>query len=182
MHRLDDGKPYFALEICSLDEESNQPSAMILQFNNPEERDIWLGFIRSTANVLRLQSPNPVSSYNANYTARVVERASDYDPARFAIYKVVQRQSSKSGSRSSTDDLSKIASVVCFLAVGIHKVHLIPLSKSSSRSSPSLAQNSNTSYGVLTLTSIRVKAQDDTFELTFRYCTLMFPMFSNTPG
>lgn len=169
VHKLDDGKPYFAMEVCSLDEDSNQASAMTLQFGNPEDRDLWLRSIRSIANGLRLQGPGPIMAYNASYAARTVERENDYDPAHFAMYKIVQRQTSKSSSRSSTDDLSKIASVVCFLAIGFHKVHLIPLKKSSSRtSSPSLAQNSHGSFGILTLTSIRMKGLDDTFELTFR--------------
>ena len=169
VHRLDDGKPYFALEVCYLDEDSNLASAMTLQFGFPEERDAWLGFIRSAATTVRLQDPRPVTSYNANYVARTVEREHDYNPSQFAMYKVVQRQLPKSGSRSSTDDLSKIASVVCFLAIGIHKVHLIPLAKSSSRtSSPSLLQSAHGSYGMLNLTGIKVNTHDDGFQLSFR--------------
>jgi len=169
VHTLDDGKPYFAVEVCYLDEESNQASAMTLQFSHPDERDNWLRSIRSTTTSVRLQDPQPITPYNANYAARTVERENDYDPNYFAMYKVVQRLSSKSNSRSSTDDLSKIASVVCFLAIGIHKVHLIPLAKNSSRtSSPSLSQNAHGSFGIMTLSGVRVSSQDDTLELSFR--------------
>lgn len=169
VHKLDDGKPYFAIEICYLDEESTQASAMMLQFGEPDDRDIWLQALRSAANQIRLRDTNPVSVFNSKNAARSVERENDYDPANYAIYKIVQRQSTKSG-RSSTDDLSKIASTVCFLAIGIHKVHIMPLVKATARtSSPSLLSNSSQgSYGTLTLTSIRLHVSDDKFELTFR--------------
>ncbi|KAF4555428.1 Hypothetical protein D9617_2g053870 [Elsinoe fawcettii] len=169
VHAHEDGRPYFALEICYLDEESNQASAMTMQFNHPEERDTWLRFIRSAASTMRLLDNKPISAYNANYAARTVEREGDYDPAQFQIYKVVQRQLPKAGGRSSTDDLSKIASIVCFLAIGIHKVHLIPLPKGSSRtSSPALNQSASGSWGILTASTVKVGYKDDSIELTFR--------------
>ncbi|KAI4723565.1 leucine rich repeat protein [Aureobasidium sp. EXF-10727] len=168
VHRLDDGRPYFAIEVCYLDEDGSQASAMVMQFGDPEDRDLWLRSIRQAANKARLQDLNPVSVVNSKNAARAVERENDYDPANYAIYKVIQRQFSK--SRSSTDDLSKIASTVCFLAIGIHKVHIIPLVKTTSRvSSPSLsASNVPTSYGILNMTAVRVSQSDDHFELTFR--------------
>lgn len=169
-HALDDGKPYFAIEVCYLDEESNQASAMTVQLADPDDRDFWLHAIRSAANEARLRDPLPISPHSSRYVARVVERENDYDPENFAIYKVVQRQSTKYGGRSSTDDLSKIASTVCFLAIGIHKVHLIPLVKANSRTStPSLISSaSQGAYGILTLTGIKLSKSDDAFELTFR--------------
>jgi hypothetical protein len=168
VHRLDDGRPYFAIEVCYLDEDGSQASAMVMQFGDPEDRDLWLRSIRQAANKARLQDLNPISVVNSKNAARAVERENDYDPANYAIYKVIQRQFSK--SRSSTDDLSKIASTVCFLAIGIHKVHVIPLVKTTSRvSSPSLsANNVPTSYGILNMTAVRVSQSDDHFEITFR--------------
>lgn len=171
-HKLDEGKPYFALEVCYLDEESSQASVMTLQFSNPEERDGWLRRIRSAVSDALLKDPTFISPYNIENAARIVERESDYDPANCAIYKVVQRQpAAKSGGRSSSDDVTKVASTVCFLAVGVHKVHLIQLVKPVARtSSPSLTSTNHTqsSYGILTLTAIRVSSIDDTFELVFR--------------
>lgn len=165
----EDGRPYFALEVCSLEEESNQASAMTLQFNQPEERDTWMSAIRSAASTMRSIDPRPISHYNANYIARTVEREGDYDPSQFQLYKVVQRSSHKIGGRSSTDDLSKIISVVCFLAIGIHKVHLIPLPKTSSRtSSPALSQSAHGAHGILTINAVKVSRHDDSVELTFR--------------
>ena len=168
---LDDGKPYFAIEVCSLDEESGQASAMTLQFGNPEERDHWLRKIRTTIRSAKVRDSSAISSFNLENAARIVERDNDYDPSNCAIFKVAQRQSgSKSAGRSSSDDLAKVASTVCFLAVGVHKVHIIQLVKAVARaSSPSLAPNtSQASYGVLTLTGVKVSSSDDTFELTFR--------------
>ncbi|KAK5120004.1 hypothetical protein LTR85_007080 [Meristemomyces frigidus] len=171
VHSLDDGKPYFALEVCYLDEESGQASSMTLQFGVPEERDVWLKNIRTTVRDTRMRASSYISAYNLENAARIIERDNDYDPSNCAIFKVVQRQSgSKSTGRSSSDDVTKVASTVCFLAIGVHKLHLIQLAKAVSRgSSSSLAPSgSQASYGVLTLTSVKVSKSDDTFELTFR--------------
>ena len=171
-YRLDDGKPYFALEVCYLDEESGQASSINLQLGNPEDRDTWLERIRSAVYDARLKESSFISAFNLENTARVVERDSDYDPTNCAIFKVVQRQStSKTGSRSSSDDLTKVASNVCFLAIGVHKVHFVQQVKPMARaSSPALAApaHAQASHGILTLTSIKVSSLDDTFELTFR--------------
>ncbi|KAK5144013.1 hypothetical protein LTR04_001704, partial [Oleoguttula sp. CCFEE 6159] len=169
VHRLDDGRPYFAIEVDYLDDDTNQASSTTLQLGDPEELGVWLTRIRNAANRIRFQELNPISVNNSKNAARAVERDNDYDPGNYAIYKVVQRPASRSGGRSS-DDLSKIASTVCFLAIGIHKVHLIPLAKASGRtSSPSLSSlTSQGSFGILTLTALRLSETDDTFELTFR--------------
>lgn len=170
IHRLDDGKPYFAIEVCYLDEDSGQASAMALQFGNPEERTMWLRNIRNAVGVARSQEEH-ISKTNIEKAARLIERANDYDPANCAVYKVVQRLTpGKSGKPASTDDLSKQNSSVCFLAIGVHKVHIIPNSKSLGRSSSTTLNNMSTqgSFGLLTLIGVRVSGSDDTFELTFR--------------
>ncbi|EMC97381.1 hypothetical protein BAUCODRAFT_44046, partial [Baudoinia panamericana UAMH 10762] len=171
VHPLEDGKPYFAIEVCYLDEAAGQASALTLQFNNPEEREMWLRTIRDTVSNLRSLRPDTISAHNLETVARTIERDNDYDPANCAIFKVVQRQpASKSGGRSSSDDLTKVASTVCFFAIGVHKVHLIQLEKPIARAvSPSLAPTtSQVSHGILTLTGLKISDADDTFELTFR--------------
>lgn len=171
VHKLDDGKPYFALEVCYMDEESGQASAMTLQFNIPEERDVWLRRIRDAVNDARLRETTYITPANLENAARIVERDNDYDQNNCAIFKVVQRQvATKSGSRSSAEDLTKVASTVCFLVIGVHKLHVIQLVKPVARtSSPSLANNhSQSAHGILTLSAVRVSSFDDTFELTFR--------------
>ncbi|KAF2773503.1 RNI-like protein [Teratosphaeria nubilosa] len=171
VHRLDDGKPYFAIEVCYLDDESGQASAMTMQFNNPEERDMWIRSIRGAARDTRAKGHAPISASNIENAARIVERENDYDPSNCAIFKVVQRQlSSKSSGRSSSDDLQKVASHVCFLAIGVHKVHVVQLVKAVARSSsPSLnPAASQITHGILTLTAVKVNKEDDSFDLTFR--------------
>ncbi len=172
VYQVDDGKPYFALDVCYLDEESAQSSALTMQFNGAEERDMWVRHIRSAGNTARLRQPAPTSSFNVEHAARIIERDHDYDPANCSIYKIVQRQPVKS-SRSSTDDMTKLGSagsIVCFLVIGVHKVHIVQLVKPAARSgSPSLAPiSSQASFGILNLSSVRVNEVDDGFELSFR--------------
>lgn len=171
VYQLDDGRPYFACEVFYLDDETNQASSMTLQFGDPDEMLTWVSKIREAANRVRLADSNPLSAYNSHLAARVVEAERDYVPPNYAIYKVVQRPVGKTGSRSSSDDLSKALASVCFLAIGVHKVHLISLFKPPSQrsSSPALGSyNAQTSYGILTITELHVSEVDDTFELTFR--------------
>lgn len=171
VYRLDDGRPHYAFEISYLDDETNQASSMTLQFGDFEEMFTWLGRIREAANRVRLNDQNPLSAYNSHLAARVVEAERDYVPPHYAIYKVVQRPVGKGQSRASSDDLQKIAASVCFLAIGVHKVHLISLFKPPSQrtSSPALGSyHTQASYGILTITELNVSEVDDTFELTFR--------------
>lgn len=84
------------------------------------------------------------------------------------MFKVVQR-ASKSGGRSSSDDLTKLTTIICILAIGMYKIHLIPLPKSTrTASSTSLSDMVGCSYGTMTLTSLYVQSFDDTFQLNFR--------------
>ncbi|KAI4945808.1 hypothetical protein J4E91_007722 [Alternaria rosae] len=171
VYHLDDGRPHFALELYYLDDETNNASSMTLQFGDPEEMFSWLKAIREAANRARLSDAKPISAHNSHLAARVVEAERDYVPPHYAIYKVVLRPQGKTTTRASTDDLAKVSASVCFLAIGVHKVHIIPLFKPSSQrsSSPSLAaHNTQSSHGILTLTEVCVTEIDDTFQLTFR--------------
>ena len=144
---------------------------MMLQFGDPEEMFAWLARIREAANRARLADANPISAYNSHLAARVVEAERDYVPPHYAIYKVVLRPQGKSTTRSSSDDLSRLVASVCFLVIGVHKVHLIPLFKPPSQrsSSPSLVSHATqSSYGILTMSEVSVNEVDDTFQLAFR--------------
>ena len=172
VYHLDDGRPHFALELYYLDDESNHASSMTLQFGDPEEMFAWLKILREAANAARLFDGKPISAHNSHLAARVVEAERDYVPPHYAIYKVVLRPQGKTTTRSSSDDLAKASASVCFLAIGVHKVHIIPLFKPASQrsSSPSLSSHSmQSSHGILTLTEVCVNEIDDTFQLTFRY-------------
>lgn len=159
------------MELYYLDDETNNASSMTLQFEDPEEMHTWLTRLRDAANRARLADENPLSAYNSHLAARVVEAERDYVPPHYAIYKVVLRPQGKTTTRSSSDDLSKLAASVCFLAIGVHKVHLIPLFKPPSQrsSSPALAaHNTQSSHGILNMTEVFVSKIDDSFQLTFR--------------
>jgi hypothetical protein len=169
VYHLDDGRPHFAIELYWLDDESNQASCMTLQFGDPEDMFTWLAKIRAAANRARLADANPLSAHNSHLAARVVEAERDYVPPHYAIYKVVMRPQGKATTRSSSDDPAKVSASVCFLAIGVHKVHLIPLFKSPRSSSPALSsQGVQSSFGILALTELCVSDVDDTLSLTFR--------------
>ncbi|KAL9104411.1 MAG: hypothetical protein Q9163_000616 [Psora crenata] len=164
---LDDGKPYFSVEISYLDEEIMHASSMILQLQDPRDQDLWLSSLRGAVTNARLRDPLEFSQALVGFVARVVEQDGDYDPNQIHMFRVVQR-AGKSSSRSSTDDLTKLTSNTCILAIGMFKIHLIPLHKSSRTSSSSSLSDLNcTTYGLAALTSL-VILDDDAFSMVFR--------------
>ena len=168
VYNLDDGRPYFSVEISYLDQDTMHASAMTLQLHDPRDSELWLSSIRGAAMKARLTNPLPFTQNLVEYTARALEQERDYDPQQFHMFKVVQR-ASKSGGRSSSDDLTKVTSSICILAIGIFKVHLVPLPKlSRTASSTSLSEMMGASHGVTTLTALNLQASDDSFSLTFR--------------
>ena len=168
--RLEDGKPYFSIQISYLDEETYYASDTTLQLHDPRDCDLWLSSLRGAIMKQRLTNPKSFTQGFVDYTARALEQEHDYDPEQFRMFKVVQRErSGKTGARSSSEDLTKISSTICILAIGAYKVHLVPLPKSSrTASSTSLSDMTGISHGIMALTSLAVHDHDDAFQLTFR--------------
>ncbi|KAL9601869.1 MAG: hypothetical protein Q9219_002221 [cf. Caloplaca sp. 3 TL-2023] len=169
VYKLDDGEPYFTIELASLNESTNHASTMTLHIHDPAEADTWLTVIRSAASKARMTSSVTFPHTLIEYTARALEQEHDYEPNHFHMFKVVQR-ANKSGKRSSSDDLAKLASKVCILAIGMYKIHLVPLPKGArTSSSTSLSDMNGASHGIVTLTSVNVQTFDDSFQLSFRH-------------
>ena len=169
VYRLDDGKPYFSVEISYLDEASVQGANLILQLHDPKDHDLWLSSIRGAAMNSRLKNPVLFSQQMIQYTARHLEQEADYDPNQIHMFRVVQRASKSGIARSSSDDLAKLTSNVGILAVGVYKIHIIPLPRGSrTMSSTSLAEFSGSSHGIASLTEFTVAQDDDAFMLKFR--------------
>ncbi|KAL9030070.1 MAG: hypothetical protein Q9196_001761 [Gyalolechia fulgens] len=169
VYKLDDGEPYFSIEIAYVNESTNHASTMTLQIHDPGEADTWLTAIRSAASKARMTSSITFPQGLIEYTARALEQEQDYDPNHFHMFKVVQR-ANKSGKRSSSDDLTKLTSKICILAIGMYKVHLVPLPKSTRTSSSiSLSDTNAASHGIVSLASVNLQTFDDSFQLWFRH-------------
>ncbi|KAI9822278.1 MAG: hypothetical protein M1832_003101 [Thelocarpon impressellum] len=172
VYKLEDGRPYFSIEVAHLDESISQPSSVILQLDDPTEAEIWLTSIRGAATKARLLDLPAFPQQTVEYVARWLERQRDYDPLHFRIFKVVQRPAGKTGGRSSSDDLARLASTTCYLAIGLHMVHLVPLPRhghARRTSSASLAEPcGRAAFGLAALTLIHVRPTDDAFDLGFR--------------
>jgi hypothetical protein len=168
--KLDDGRPYFSIEISHLDETSNRASCMQLALNDPRETDLWLDAIRTAAiqvAATRISGPRPSA---LEYVARMLDRDRDYDPNHFKVFKVSNRSAGSAG-RSSSDDLGKMISTVCYLAIGVNKLHLVPLPRSSNRSSTSSLTDLDftpMSFGIVTLISLALQTGEDALQLTFK--------------
>lgn len=167
---LEEGRNQTTIELSYLDDRTNKAAFMAIQLTDPEEQNLWLIGIRSASQSARAAEPLPFEPKAIEYVMRVLEQDRDYDPENFNLFRVIQRSATKQHMRSSTDDLGKLSATMCYLAIGLHKIHLVPLHRGSSRSSLiSLNElDLGASLGLMALTSLMVHSGDDRFQLTFR--------------
>lgn len=158
------------IELSYLDDRTNKAAFMAIQLIDPEEQHLWLIGIRSAAQSARNAEPFPFETKTIDYVVRILEQDRDYDPENFNLFRVIQRSPTKQNMRSSTDDFGKLSATMCYLAIGLHRIHLIPLHRGSSRSSlVSLSEmDLGASLGLMALTSLMVHSGDDRFQLSFR--------------
>lgn len=170
VYRIEDGRPCFTIEVSSLDSQGRRPSTLQLCFNIPKEAEVWSTVIIENTQIARSQKEMQYPQKTLEYLARVLDKERDYDPSHFRVFKVVQRVPVRPAGRVQNDELSKQGSSVCYLVIGLHKVHLIPISKSSGRSSSTSLSDLDKpmSFGITNLTSVVVRDRDDAFELYFR--------------
>lgn len=168
--KLDDGRPYFSIEVSHMEDNINRASSMTMQLNDPREADLWLAAIRNAAANARSKHGYHLPPATLDYIAQAMEHDRDYDPRHFQVFRVMQRTANKSVTRSSTDDLARLNSSTYYLAIGINSVHLVPIRRSHDRSSTSSLQDldASSSFGITTLSSMSLQPGDDTFQLNFR--------------
>lgn len=177
---LDDGRPIPTVEVAHLDDRTQRAALMQMQMADLHELNRWMTGIRSAAEAARTASPLPFDSRAIDHVVRALEQGRDYDPATFRMFRVIQIASSKPLARSSSDDLAKLSPTGFYLALGPHKLHLVPMQKISNRSSVvSLSDlESPTSFGLMTLTGLSMEWGGDSLSLTFRYDLLSLPVQS----
>lgn len=171
VYLLDEGKPSSSVEVAYLDERTHKASFVQMQTPDVQELNLWMVGIRTAADLMRRTEPLPFDRRSVDHVARMLQYERDYDPETFRLFRVIQMASSKSPARASSDDLTKLSPLGCFLAIGWHKLHLIPLQKASTRASVvSLTDlDMATSFGLMNLTSLSMEWGDDSLHLTFRY-------------
>lgn len=170
VHRVEDGRPHFAIEVSYLDEQGKRSSALQLNFNTPKDAETWTVAIREHAAIRRAQNTQTYQQKTLEYLARMLDKERDYNPLHFRVFKVVQRSPVRQASRSPSDDSSKNTSSVCYFVIGLNRVHFVPIPRISGRSSStSLSElEAPSSFGITSLTSVRIHQKDDTFDLYFR--------------
>ncbi|EAU32360.1 conserved hypothetical protein [Aspergillus terreus NIH2624] len=170
VYMLDDGRPSSTVEVAYLDERAHKAAFIQMQTPDFQELNLWMVGIRSAAELIRTSDPLPFDRKSVEYAVRMLEYERDYDPETFRMFRVIQMASSKSPTRASSDDLTKLSPTGCYLALGSHKMHLIPLQKMSSRASVvSLSDlDAATSFGLMNLTCLSMEWGDDSLHLTFR--------------
>ncbi|KAJ5099206.1 hypothetical protein N7532_006207 [Penicillium argentinense] len=171
VYMLEDARLSPTVEVAYLDERTHKAALVQMQTSDLQELNLWMVGIRQAAQMTRAKDPLPFDRGSVEYVTRMLEHERDYDPAVFRMFRVIQIASSKSPTRSSSDDLTKLSPTGCYLAIGLHKVHLIPMQKAANRSSAvSLNElvDAATSFGLMNLTGLSMEYGDDSLHLTFR--------------
>lgn len=170
VYMLEDARVSPTVEVAYLDERTHKAALVQMQTSDLQELQLWMVGIRQAAQMARANDPLPFDRGSVEYVTRMLEHERDYDPAVFRMFRVIQIASSKSPTRSSSDDLTKLSPTGCYLAIGLHKVHLIPMQKAANRSSVvSLSDlETATSFGLMNLTGLSMEYGDDSLHLTFR--------------
>ncbi|KAJ5778973.1 hypothetical protein N7457_006693 [Penicillium paradoxum] len=170
VYMLEDARLSPSVEVAYLDERTHKATLVQMQTSDLQELNLWMVGIRQAAQMARANSPMPFSMGSVEYVTRMLEHERDYDPESFRMFRVIQIASSKSITRSSSDDLTKLSPTGCYLAIGAHKLHLLPMQKTTNRSSVvSLSDwDAGTSFGLMNLTGLSMEYGDDSLHLTFR--------------
>ncbi|KAL4877690.1 hypothetical protein BJY04DRAFT_221876 [Aspergillus karnatakaensis] len=170
VYMLDDGKPSSSVEVAYMDERTQKATFIQMQTADLQELNLWMVGIRSAAEMIRSTAPMPFDTRALDGVVRMLEHERDYDPETFRMFRVIQMASSKSPTRASSDELTKLSPTGCYLALGMHKLHLVALHKGPNRSSAvSLTDLDNaTSFGLMNLTCLSMEWGDDSLHLTFR--------------
>ena len=169
VHGLEDGK----IEICYLEDKATKPAFLHIQLNDQEEFGLWLGGIRAAACKYNALEPPVFDAPTVEYVISALLREQDYNPDVFRMFRVLHRISA--AKRTSSDDPTKNSPhEVSYLAIGHHKVHIVPLPKPT-RSSATSANDVNFGLclGVMCLSSFSMGLADDEFHMAFRYVCYM---------
>lgn len=156
------------------------PCSVVLQAATPAAAQQWVDKIRSMMSRARMDSSPTFMNTDVEYVIRRVEAERDYAPHRFRIFRVVQRAGKPGSKTGSLDDLQKMYSTICYLAIGLHKVHLIPVCSSTNKSMSSPQTMTATSHAILNLASLSISELDDSFTLSFRYVDNLGPLTTNS--
>src|SRR5690606_7142952 len=113
------------------------------------------------------------------YVIRRVEAARDYAPHRFRMFRAVQRAGRPGSKTGSLDDRQKMYSTICYLAIGLHNVHLIPVCSPTNKSMTALHTMTAASHAILNLASLSISELDDSFSLSFRYVNNPGPVITD---
>ncbi|KAF3403571.1 hypothetical protein F1880_009576 [Penicillium rolfsii] len=170
VYMLEDGRLSPTVEVAYLDERTHKAALIQMQTADLQELNLWMVGIRQAAQMARSNDPLPFDRGSVEYVTRMLEHERDYDPVAFRMFRVIQIASSKSLTRASSDDLTKLSPTGCYLAIGSHKVHLIPMQKAANRSSVVSLSDLETgaSFGLMNLTGLSMEYGDDSLHLTFR--------------
>ncbi|KAJ5139256.1 uncharacterized protein N7515_004104 [Penicillium bovifimosum] len=170
VYMLEDARLSPSVEVAYLDERTHKSTLVQMQTSDLQELNLWMVGIRQAAQMARANFPMAFTKGSVEYVTRMLEHERDYDPEVFRMFRVIQIASSKSITRSSSDDLTKLSPTGCYLAIGAHKLHLLPMQKTTNRSSAvSLSDwESGTSFGLMNMTGLSMEYGDDSLHLTFR--------------
>lgn len=166
VYNLDDGRPYFTIELACLEERELKGAlawVVTVYIENPQAFETWLQKLRVACVAACQHRTWDKESRLLRHAIKWMGR--DFNSDRSRIFKVVQRV----GHQSSPEAVSKFTTCICLLAVGQHKIHIIPIPRvDKAPSVPTFKSAPGKSHGIMSLTNFRSQIFDETFHVHFR--------------
>ncbi|KIV85003.1 hypothetical protein PV11_00744 [Exophiala sideris] len=169
-YRVEDGRPSVTVEVAYLDERAKRSSMIQFQVGEYREARLWTTAIRTASRQANPTITKEVHDSALESLARIIDRERDYDPEHFHVFKAVQRSGYRSLGRASAEDLTRMGSVISYLIIGLHKIHLVPMYRSATRSSSTSLNDMDVpvSFALVNLTLVKVQPEEDAFHLLFK--------------
>ena len=153
---------------------TGSPSSTVLMATTPQEAKLWVSKLREVSALARAAAePIEFSKATVDHIVGKLDVEKDYSPSHFRIFRVVQRSAKQGVKGASIEDLQKIYSTICYLAIGIHKVHLVPVKVSTSKAGAVVPALTSRSFAIMNLGYLGISDGDDGFSMSFRFVAVL---------
>ncbi|KAG9247089.1 hypothetical protein BJ878DRAFT_494066 [Calycina marina] len=167
-YRVEDGRPYFTIEVMWLDESTSKAGSVQLILQKPDEADLWVSSLRGAAQKARLLMSEPFPEHVLKYLKIALKWNEDFDRTRFNIFRVAHRAAAAKNGPTPADDTHKLRASMSYLVFGINFIHMVRVPNFSSRSDVSVSSEEATLYGMASVVGMNIRDADERFELQFR--------------
>jgi len=160
------------LEVISYTPSSSHVSSVTFYVERQSGKPHWLESLSSIARDSQLIKSSTIPMEHREIIRGIIGMEADRELGINSMTFPVLRRSNYAGNLGYVmpDDLQKDSPILHYVALGKHKIYVIPLTLSMRLGSPASSFNGRIgSFGIVSLRKISISGRDDSFDLVFRY-------------